>query len=196
VTAVLQRPTLVLNRCWQPVGVVPVARTLSLVCAGTARIVDHDYQLYSWADWASLIPADDEPFIQGVGFRLRVPEVISLTRYDRQHRGSVPFSRRNLYRRDRFTCQYCGSRPGTTELTIDHVVPRSHGGLSTWVNCVLACVQCNRRKANRTPTQARMNLATTPIRPAWHPQYAWPKTSPKSWKQFLSDAYWNVELEE
>ena len=92
----------------------------------TARIVDPaDYQQYDWADWAQLQPEDGDPFIQTRRLRLRVPEVITLTKYDRLPQNAVTFSRRNVFKRDRFTCQYCGKQPGSEELTIDHVVPRA-----------------------------------------------------------------------
>lgn len=195
--SILTRPTLVLNRLWQPVGVAPVARSLTLVAAQRARIVDPaDFQQYDWANWARLIPREDEPFVQAVTFRLRVPEVIALTEYDRVPVNAVTFSRRNIYKRDRFTCQYCGAQPGTEELTVDHVLPRSRGGTSTWENCVLACWECNARKADRTPAEARMPLAKTPVRPAWKPLYARHDVRIASWSKFLSEAYWSVELEE
>lgn len=193
----LERPTLVLNRNWQPVGVATVARSLTLVAAERARIVDPaDYQQHTWADWARLIPGDDEPFVQSVAFRIRVPEVITLTHYDRVPVNTVTFSRRNIYKRDRYTCQYCGAQPGSEELTIDHVQPRSRGGTSTWDNCVLACMVCNKRKADRTPTEALMPLRKAPVRPAWQPLYARHDVRMQSWSKFLSEAYWNVELQE
>jgi len=218
VVAMLTRPTLVLNRNWQPVGMATVARSLTLVVSERARIVDPtNFQQYTWSDWSKLIPTDDEPFVQGVKFRLRVPEVITLTEYDRVPTKSVTFSRRNIYKRDRFTCQYCG-RQGRSlslnhhdvisetnsrhaslsmeELTIDHVMPRSRGGTSTWENCVLACLDCNKRKANRTPAEAHMPLRKEPARPTWRPLYARHDVRIESWSKFLSEAYWNVELEE
>ncbi|RPI90689.1 MAG: HNH endonuclease, partial [Planctomycetaceae bacterium] len=152
-------------------------------------------QQYTWADWARLMPQDDELFVQAVTFKVRVPEIITLTAYDRVPRNSVAFSRRNIFRRDQYSCQYCGAEPGSEELTIDHVLPRSRGGTSTWENCVLACLDCNARKANRTPAEARMPLRKPPVRPAWQPMYAWSKVRIASWSQFLSEAYWNVELE-
>lgn len=195
--AVLERPTLVLNRHWQPVHVATVARSLVMLWNESARVVDpDDFRLYTWSDWARLRPQEGEPFIRTVSFRLRVPEVISLTRYDRYRESTVTFSRRNIFKRDHATCQYCGCRPGTTELTIDHVLPRSQGGTSTWENCVLACTECNARKANRTPEQAGMKLKTRPIRPAWKPMYATTSIRIESWSKFLSEAYWNVTLDE
>ncbi len=197
VTEVLQRPTLVLNRNWQPVNVATVARALVLVWNESARVVDpSDYRLYTWADWSALAPRADEPFIQAIRQRLRVPEVIALAGYDRLPSAAVSFSRRNIFKRDHYTCQYCGVQPGGEELSIDHVLPRSHGGASTWDNCVLACVACNKRKADRTPRQAGMKLRRLPIRPTWKPLYARESGRIASWSKFVSEAYWNVPLEQ
>lgn len=84
----------------------------------------------------------------------------------------MAFSRRNIFERDHYTCQYCGVQPGVDELSIDHVFPRSQGGTSTWDNCVLACVECNKKKADRTPSEADMKLRKQPCRPQWKPLYA------------------------
>ena len=127
--ATLQRPTLVLNRNWQPIRVSTVARSLILVWNDHARIVDPaDFQTYDWSDWTAMAPDEGELFIQAVTYRLRVPEVVALTRYDRVPLGKVAFNRRNLFKRDHEMCQYCGSQPGLDSLTIDHIVPRSRGG--------------------------------------------------------------------
>jgi 5-methylcytosine-specific restriction endonuclease McrA len=177
--------------------VAPVSRSLVLLWNDNARVVDpQDYRLYTWADWAELIPRRDEMFIQAVRMRLRVPEVVALTKYDRLPTNAVTFSRRNIYKRDRYTCQYCDAQPGTEELTVDHVNPRAKGGISTWENCVLACVGCNKRKADRTPEQAGMPLRKVPVRPMWRPLYATRDVRIDSWSRFVSEAYWNVELEE
>jgi 5-methylcytosine-specific restriction endonuclease McrA len=195
--AVLERPTLVLNRNWQPVNVATVARSLTMLWNETARAVDpDDFRLYTWADWAKLAPREGEPFIRTVSCHLRVPEVVTLVHYDRTRQAMVPFSRRNIFKRDHNTCQYCGARPGSEELTIDHILPRSMGGTSTWENCVLACVECNARKANRTPEQAKMKLRRHPSRPTWKPLYAPTAIRIESWSRFLSEAYWNVTLDE
>ena len=126
VTSTLNSPTLVLNRSWQPVGVSTVARTLVKVWNESARIVDpHSFMQHSWNEWAQLQPEDDEPVIQTQWLRLKVPEVVTLTNYNKTPNNVVAFSRRNVFKRDAFMCQYCGCRPGSEELTIDHVLPRA-----------------------------------------------------------------------
>ncbi|QDU79192.1 CRISPR-associated endonuclease Cas9 [Polystyrenella longa] len=197
VTSSLSRPTLVLNRNWQPVGIVPVSRALIKVWNESAHIVDpENYATYTWHDWAELDPEHDEPCIVTNHSRLRVPEIVTLTSYDRIPKRTVAFSRRNLFRRDKFTCQYCSKQPGSAELTIDHVLPRSRGGVSSWDNCVLACINCNKRKADKTPKEAHMPLLAEPVRPPWKPIYASFGKRIDSWSKFMSEAYWNVELEE
>jgi 5-methylcytosine-specific restriction endonuclease McrA len=192
----LQRPTLILNRNWQPVNVATVARALVLLWNEAARVVDPDtYQLFTWADWSKIAPRDGDAFIQAVRLRLRVPEVIVLAEYERLPNAAVSFSRRNVFKRDHWTCQYCGVQPGGEELTIDHVVPRSQGGTSTWDNCVLSCIDCNKRKADRTPGQAGIKLRKAPVRPTWKPLYARHTMRIESWSKFISETYWNVPLE-
>lgn len=195
-SGVLQRPTLVLNRQWMPVNIAPVARALTLLWNEAALVVDpDDFRLYNWADWAKLAPKEGEPCIRSVSFRLRVPEVLALTKHDKPRSNSVTFCRRNVFKRDHTTCQYCGCQPGSEELTIDHVLPRSQNGRTTWENCVLACVSCNARKANRTPDQAGMKLRRPPFRPTWKPLYGLNTVKVASWSRFLSEAYWTVTLE-
>src|ERR1700732_155007 len=156
---VLDRSTLVLNRHWQPVGVATVARALVMLWNDVARVVDPaEYRLYDWTDGAELVPEPGSPCIRAATLRLRVPEVVGLCRYDRLPGTAVTFSRRNVAKRDHHTCQYCGAQPGWESITVDHVLPRSQGGASTWTNCVAACVGCNARKADRTPEQAGMHL--------------------------------------
>lgn len=195
VANVLKRPALVLNRNWQPVNVASVARALTLVWNDSARVVcPETYQLFDWSDWASIQPADDEICVRAVMQKIRVPEVVALTGFDRLPNSHVAFSRRNIFKRDRFTCQYCGAQPRPDALTIDHVVPRAQGGQSTWDNCVLACVECNHSKADRTPEQAGMKLKKAPKRPNWNPGYSRHNMRIDSWQKFISDAYWNAEL--
>src|SRR5262245_58877191 len=113
VAKVLQHPTLVLNRNWQPVHVATVERALVMLWNDAARVGDpHDDRMYDWADWSRLMRRDGELFVQATRMRLRVPEVVTLTSYDRLPRAAVSFSRRNIFKRDHYTCQYCGVQPG------------------------------------------------------------------------------------
>jgi 5-methylcytosine-specific restriction endonuclease McrA len=197
VSGVLEQPALVLNAHWQPVGVATVARALVKVWSDVARVVDPvDYQLYNWADWTAIRPERGEPYISTPRLQVRVPEVVTLRSYDKVPGQVVTFSRRNVFKRDHFTCQYCGVQPGSEDLTIDHVVPRCQGGVSAWDNCVLACTECNARKGDQTPEQAGMPLRKRPSRPRWVVLYVSPARRIESWNKFVSDAYWNVQLEE
>lgn len=193
--AVLERPILVLNRNWQAINIATVARALILVWNEAARFVDPaDYRLYDWDDWSRLRPDPADEVIRTGHTAFRVPEVVTLLRYDRVPQATVTFSRRNIFKRDKFVCQYCGRQPAADELTLDHIVPRSQGGQSTWENCVLACVECNHRKADRTPAQAGLTLRKEPLRPKWRPLYGGTKVPVESWTKFISEAYWNAEL--
>ncbi len=196
-TCVLSQPTLVLNKSWVAIDTTPVREALRLLCKGAALAVRPDtYEVHGFEAWIDLAVPPDEPHVKTVHLRIRVPEVIALKNYDRVPAHAVTFSRRNLFKRDKNTCQYCGVRPGTAELTIDHVLPRSRGGQSTWVNCVLACVTCNRRKADRTPHEAGLTLRRVPAQPKWRPTLGIPTSRVRqSWGKFVSDLYWDVRLE-
>jgi 5-methylcytosine-specific restriction endonuclease McrA len=160
-----------------------------------ARIIEPEsYAAMTWEDWSKLKPQADDEAIRGANIEFRVPEVILLSRYDRLPKRTVHFSRRNLYKRDQMTCQYCGATPGSSELTIDHVLPRAQGGQTTWENCVLACLPCNQRKADRTPKQAKMKLAKVPKKPPIRAFGAGHTKPIKSWEAFLGAAYWNVGI--
>ena len=128
---------------------------------------------------------------------IKVPAVVRLLRSFRRHARPVKFSRVNIYARDNYKCQYCGKKASISELTYDHVVPRSHGGRTEWTNIVTCCVDCNRKKGGRTPDQAGMRLLKPPKRPDYLPNVVsitiGVKTAPEAWRDFL---YWNVELED
>ena len=196
-TCVLSQPALVLNRSWVAIDTTSVREALRLLCKGAAMAVSPEtYEVHHFDSWTDLVVEPDEPHIRTVRLKIRVPEVIALTGYDRIPTQSVAFSRRNLFKRDKNTCQYCGRKPGTAGLTIDHVMPRSRGGRSTWKNCVLACVACNRRKADRMLHEAGMYLLSEPVTPKWRPTLNVPVGRVRqSWEKFVSDLYWDVELE-
>ena len=194
---VLSERSLVLNKSWVAIATTTVRNALSLVYSGAAQVITPEtYETHGFESWASMSVREGDPCVRTISLHIPVPEVILLTRYNGVPSLEMTFTRRNLYRRDGNTCQYCGAKPGTSELTIDHVLPRSRGGLSTWENCVLACVRCNRVKANRLPKEAGLRLATEPVSPRWTPALEVPVGRVRSsWERFVSDRYWNSELE-
>jgi len=197
----LNTSVLVLNRSYLPVHVTSVRRAFALLYQGIARAVDERYQTFDFEGWRQLAVARDAERIGTPGGEIRVPRVIVLVAFDRLPRRHVRFSRINLMARDDFQCQYCGAHPARAELNLDHVVPRALGGRSTWENVVTSCVDCNRLKGGRTPSQARMHLRRRPSRPRWTPLMNLVLSSVryKEWRPYLNvvdSSYWNVELAE
>ena len=142
---------LVLNATYEPLNVIPLRRAILLLLKEKAEVVEATRER-----------------LRAERLDLEVPSVIRLVTYvPVPPRLPLPVSRRTVLARDNYTCQYCGVQPGKTQLTIDHVVPRSKGGGTTWDNVVAACGPCNRRKGNRTPEQANMLLLSTPARPRY-----------------------------
>ena len=190
---------LVLNRLYQPIHVTTVRRAFTLLYQGVARAIDHEYRLFDFDSWAELAEGVNQDCIGTPERRIRVPRVIVLMAYEHFPKTRVRFSRQNIYARDANTCQYCRQTLPRSDLNLDHVVPRSRGGKTTWENVVCSCVACNLRKGGRTPAEASMKLMKTPTRPKWTPLFRAPlrKATYREWLPFLSLAdasYWNVEL--
>ena len=206
----LSANVLVLNKYYQAIRVVNVRRAFTLLCKQLAEVVHIDtdergqsrWQNFNFESWqeVSALKAEFEPdgfdWIHTVRFQIAVPKIIRLLVYEKLPRQDVKFNRRNIYARDSNKCQYCGRKFPTTELSLDHVKPKSQGGRSSWENIVCCCLKCNVKKGGRTPEQAHMHLITKPVKPRRSPvinirladqRYA-------SWKQFLDNAYWTVEL--
>ena len=142
---------LVLNATYEPLNVVSVKRAVILLLKEKAEIIEAA-----------------EAKLRSESFSLQVPLVIRLMYFVKiPRRISLPVTRRGILSRDHYTCQYCGVMPPRKELTIDHVVPRSRGGKTTWENVVAACQKCNGRKGCRTPGEAHMKLQTKPERPRY-----------------------------
>ena len=176
--------------------VTGIRRAFRLFCSGRAHAVADDFVRYEFADWCDLPMRPDERMIRTPSRAIRVPQVIQLVHYDRLPNREVRFTRRNIFYRDRNRCQYCGCVFPQRELNLDHVVPLSRGGGSTWENVVCACSPCNTRKGARRPKQASMKLIRRPRKPAAHPMLRanWIGPCPEEWRTFLDQAYWNVEL--
>ncbi len=202
-TDTLQANVLVLNKLWQVVEVCSVKRAVCLLYLNHAQVVIKEggsfytFGFEDWRDFSQYISTEDH-FISTISYRLKIPQAIILMLYNKLPPRRIKFTRKNIYRRDNSTCQYCGRKLRTENLNLDHVIPSSIGGKNTWENVVCSCIPCNMRKGNRTLREAGMKL----IRPAQKPHW---KTFVKStfsedpkwesWKAFLDIAYWNVELE-
>jgi len=182
----LNSSVLVLNRSYLPVHVTTARRAFCLIFSGNALAVNHAYETFDFDAWCRLAPEGSDEIGTSSG-RLRVPRVIVLQHFDRVPRRHVRYSRLNIFARDKFTCQYCGRKPLRSELNLDHVIPRSLGGRTTWENVVASCVDCNRRKGGRTPAQARLRLLRQPMRPRWTPLVHHTAASARfeEWQPFL-----------
>ena len=206
----LSANVLVLNRYYQAIRVVNVRRAFSMLCREMAEVIHIEtddkgqskWLNYNFGDWQELstLKREFEPdgfdWIHTVRFQIAVPRIIRLLGYDKLPRQDVKFNRRNIYARDGNKCQYCGKKFSTTELSLDHVVPKSQGGKASWDNIVCCCVKCNVKKGGRTPDQARMHVITKPVKPKRSPVINIRLADERyhSWKQFLDTAYWTVEL--
>ncbi len=141
----LQKPVLVLNASYEPINVCAARRALILVLKGVAA-----------AEEVSLLR------VQSARYSMKLPSVIRLLEYRRIPHQNRALSRKNILMRDRYTCQYCHRTLPSSDLTLDHVIPRSRAGESSWENLVACCHGCNNRKGNRTPDEAGMRLARLP----------------------------------
>lgn len=202
---ILDSQVLVLNKHYMAFRVIGLRRALSLVVRELAEIVSCDdgtwenYDFNSWRELSSYrqtFEAHKYDWVSAVDFDIAVPRVIRLLFYDRLPRQSVKFNRRNIFARDGNRCQYCGKKFPTSELSLDHIVPRTLGGGNAWDNIVCACTKCNAKKGGRTPEQAHMKLIQKPVKPKRNPvlHIHLSHDRYKSWKQFLDHAYWSVEL--
>lgn len=186
-TTVLHDPVLVLNRSWQPISTTTVRAALCLLMREAAWALDpQTYQVYDFEAWSER-ETGGLAHVRGVSRAFCAPQIIVLRRYSRQPRHRVPFSRRNLFRRDGFRCQYCAQELPASRLSVDHVRPRSRGGVDGWENCVSACLPCNVKKGNRYLHETPMRLLRKPQPPKWSPVMSLAKESRKrSWEPFLS----------
>lgn len=179
VMTIMEHRTLLLNSTWEPLRVVSWQRAVILWFEEKVEILEE----YDDFDLTSMT------------ISMKCPSVIRLYEFVNGKKHRVKFSRINVFARDKYTCQYCNGRPGTSSLTYDHVIPRSRGGKTVWDNIATCCIKCNSKKADRTPAEARMTLMSKPTKPAWSPRQklvvALPKT-PDSWRSYI---YWNQELE-
>lgn len=178
-TSIVEHRTLLLNSTYEPLRIISWQRAVILWFEEKVEILEeyNDFELTSMA------------------INMKCPAVVRLFEYVNGKKHRVKFSRINVFSRDNYMCQYCGAKPGTQNLTYDHVIPRSKGGKTVWDNIATCCIKCNGKKADRTPAEAKMTLRSKPTKPDWTPRQklivALPKT-PDVWRDYL---YWNQELQ-
>lgn len=196
----LNQNVLVLNRHWTAVHVTTARRALILLYGEHARVVTEDFATHDFESWRDLsVALDNVSKITTPGFQIAVPEVIMLTRFHKLPPRQIKFSRRNIYLRDNHTCQYCGIMPPRDEITIDHIIPRSRGGKTTWENVVLACVRCNTKKGSKMTSEANLVLLSVPTKPHWLACTTFNvrgQGGNSLWQKFIDNAYWNTSLHE
>ena len=218
---------LVLNRFWTAINVISVYNAIHKVFNGRALFLDvetcNTFDWEGWIEnWQDAIKeakvASDKRILSSARCEFVMPEVIICTEYGGigykvSHR-KPKFSRTNVYRRDKNTCQFCNKKFRTEDLTIDHVTPKSKGGKMEWTNVALACTSCNNKKGDKTLQEAGMKLIRKPFKPTGEDlkrspmdalRYKIGRNPPKIWEQFIgkmstdkaiSDMYWNVGLKE
>jgi len=145
--------TLLLDQSYQPIATIAWQDAIVKWVTGKVEII-HEY---------------DDRQIRSTHLVLKMPSVVRLINRFRRNKEKVRYSKQNVFARDRWKCQYCNNTFPISKLTVDHVIPRSQGGKTSWENVVAACSACNSKKANRTPLQAQMKLMNTPKKPAWIP---------------------------
>ncbi len=206
---VLGTNVLLLNRNYAAIDIISVRRAFEMLCARVAEVVrveDGLYQNYDIVTWTELSDLkvqfdeldESDDLIKTPSLSFIVPRVLRTIFYSKLPDRTVRLNRRNLFARDGNRCQYCGHKKKARELSIDHVDPRAEGGIAVWENVVCACIECNSKKGGRTPVAAGMKLLKRPVAPRINPSMKIQIGSKRyaSWKDFVSESYWNVELEE
>ena len=202
---VLDSNVLVLNKFYMAVHVTTAKRAFALLYKERAEVVStrqnrlENFDFQSWKEVSQFkaeFEEDKGEYVRTVSFEIRVPRIIRLLFYDKLPLKTVKLNRKNLFARDRGRCQYCGRKFPTPELSLDHIIPRSRGGKIVWENVVCCCPECNVKKGGRLPWEAGMRLVRRPTKPSRSPLIRLKVRSQryKSWKQFVDNAYWSVEL--
>ncbi len=202
---VLSSRVLVLNRLWQAVHIVSAKRATSLLFTGHARVLhqsENNWQVWPAEDWLEISGADDIPdakavYLHTVNRAIRLPKVLLLNEYASLPLKEIHLNRQSVFERDDYHCQYCGKRFKNHQLNLDHVTPKDQGGQFTWANIVTSCLECNSRKANRTPREAGMRLLRRPKQPKSRPfvSYIIGQEIEAQWRSFLNLTHEETEVE-
>jgi 5-methylcytosine-specific restriction endonuclease McrA len=207
-SSALESQVLVLNKNYTPIGLTNAKDAFIKLFGSVAEVItveDGTYCNHDFSSWSELSAMKQEfedlrekhdEFINTPSLTLEVPRVIRVLEYDKIPLHSIKLTRRNVYARDNNTCQYCGKRFKTDKLNLDHVIPRSKGGKNTWENLVCSCHKCNAKKGDKTLKEAGLKLIRKPFKPKENPtlRVHIGNAKYKSWKNFVSEVYWTVEI--
>ena len=194
---IINESVLVLNKAWTPVHLTTVREAFNDVMSERSRFIDPDsYLLHTMEEWMELpivSIADDgtettHRVIHTAKNQIRLPQVMILNDYDQVPDFELRLSTKNIALRDGFSCQYCNKKLQMDEVTLDHIIPQSRGGIDSWTNLVASCFKCNLKKAAKTPKEAGMTLLSVPREPKWFPLTArMGKNSPECWGKFVKN---------
>ena len=182
---------LILNKNWIPINTTTARHSFALIYSDHAKgiMIEEDKVVpLEWNEWVSLNLKENDRTVKTVRGFIKIPTVIVLNHYDKIPRQIIKFTQKSLWERDNFTCQYTGKKVTRTNGNIDHVIPKSQGGKTSWENCVIAHKEINALKADRTPEQAGLKLLKKPSAPRIMPVsfYIRNKEEVKDWELFLN----------
>jgi 5-methylcytosine-specific restriction endonuclease McrA len=182
---------LILNKHWIPINTTTAKHSFALMYSENAKglMIEEDKVVpLEWTEWVGLKLNETDRKIKTVTGFIKIPTVIVLNYYDKIPKQTIKFTQKSLWERDNFTCQYTGKKVTRTNGNIDHVIPKSQGGKTSWENCVIAHKEINALKADRTPEQAGLKLLKKPSAPRIMPVsfYIRNKEEVKDWDIFLS----------
>jgi 5-methylcytosine-specific restriction endonuclease McrA len=172
-----------------PIRVVPAIRAFKLLFANKASAIDAtDFYTYGWKEWTELPNIDGCKTVSTVNSEVMIPEIIVLLSYDKIYKKSLRLTKKNIFLRDGYKCQYTGKEVSQINADIDHVLPRSKGGKNTWDNMVVCSKSINRKKGDKTPEEAGLKLIKKPKKPTESNILIDPRVKmPDSWKKFIKN---------
>ncbi len=197
----LNTKVLVLNKFFMALHVITARRAITLLFRDRAEVIsvdNGDYNSYNFESWKEVSAYNakklklnnnnhDGSWLKTFSIPIEIPKIIRLMVYDKFPRNTVRFNKKNVIARDKNRCQYCGKRFPSSELSLDHIFPKSRGGKNSWTNIVTACHKCNKNKGGKTPQEAKLKLVCEPVKPRFTPVLDVNLIPEKfsSWKNFI-----------
>lgn len=171
----LNKTVIVANKLWRPIKIISTVRAFTLLIANKASVIDKDYNIYDWEKWCNVPCTNNDTIVRTAHLSIKVPDVVVLLKYDKIPKKGMKLTKRNIFLRDGFKCQYTGKEVTPKTADLDHITPRSKGGKTSWDNLVVCSKDINRLKADRTPEEAGLTLLKKPTKPKPKVIYVDPK---------------------